>query len=119
MRSAGQRVGDQIVDPHAEALRQAQVNRHRRLPLTVLRLREAGLRNPHRLGQFKADRKSAAALALTVWITYRSADRVARMMGPTGSRSVTRLAAFLLLCVGVQIPIAGVEDVLAPLLAQR
>ena len=62
---------------------------------------------------------AAAALALTVWITYRSADRVAGMMGPTGSRTVTRLAAFLLLCVGVQILITGVEDVLGPLLAQH
>lgn len=62
---------------------------------------------------------AAAALALTVWITYRSADRVARMTGPTGSRTITRLAAFLLLCIGVQILITGVEDVLGPLLAQR
>lgn len=62
---------------------------------------------------------AAAALALSIWITYRSADRVARMMGPTGSRTVTRLAAFLLLCIGVQILITGVEDVLGPLLARR
>ncbi len=62
---------------------------------------------------------AAAALALTVWITYRSADRVARMTGPTGSRTITRLAAFPLLCIGVQILITGVEDVLGPLLAQR
>jgi len=62
---------------------------------------------------------AAAALALTIWITYRSADRVARLMGPSGSRTVTRLAAFLLLCIGVQILIAGVEDVLGPLLAHR
>ena len=62
---------------------------------------------------------AAAALALTVWITYRSADRVARMMGPTASRIIMRLAAFLLLCIGVQILITGVEDVLAPLLAPR
>lgn len=62
---------------------------------------------------------AAAALALTIWITYRSADRVARIMGPTGSRTITRLAAFLLLCIGVQILITGVEDVLGPLLAQR
>ena len=41
------------------------------------------------------------------------------MMGPTGSRIITRLAAFLLLCIGVQILITGVEDVLAPLLAPR
>ena len=42
-----------------------------------------------------------------------------RSMGPRGSRTVTRLSAFLLLCIGVQILITGVEDVLGPLLAQR
>jgi multiple antibiotic resistance protein len=62
---------------------------------------------------------ATAGLAVVIWITYRSADRVARMMGPTGSRTVTRLSAFLLLCIGVQILIAGVEDVLGPLLARR
>ena len=36
-------------------------------------------------------------------------------MGPAGSRIVTRLSA-LLLCIGVQILITGVEDVLGPLL---
>jgi multiple antibiotic resistance protein len=34
-------------------------------------------------------------------------------MGPNGSRTVTRLAAFLLLCIGVQILITGVVDVMA------
>jgi multiple antibiotic resistance protein len=59
------------------------------------------------------------ALAVVIWITYRSGDVLAGMMGPAGSRTVTRLAAFLLLCIGVQILIAGVEDVLGPLLARR
>jgi len=62
---------------------------------------------------------AAAALALTIWVTYRSADRVARLMGPNGSRSVTRLASFLLLCIGVQILITGVRDVLEPLLSRH
>ena len=62
---------------------------------------------------------AAVALAAVVWITYRSADRVVRMMGPRGSRTVTRLAAFLLLCIGVQILITGVQDVLGPLLARH
>jgi multiple antibiotic resistance protein len=62
---------------------------------------------------------AAAALALVIWITYRSADRIGRMMGAAGSRIVTRLSAFLLLCIGVQILITGVEDVLGPLLHQR
>jgi multiple antibiotic resistance protein len=62
---------------------------------------------------------STVALAGVIWMTYRSADRISRLMGPRGSRTVTRFSAFLLLCVGVQILITGVEDVLGPLLAQR
>ena len=44
---------------------------------------------------------------------------ISRLMGPTGSRTMTRLFAFLLLCIGVQILISGVVDVLGPLLAAR
>lgn len=62
---------------------------------------------------------AVVALALVVWITYRSTDRISRLMGPAGSRIVTRLSAFLLLCIGVQILITGVEDVLEPLLRQH
>jgi multiple antibiotic resistance protein len=62
---------------------------------------------------------ATVALAAVIWITYRSTDRISRLMGQRGSRTVTRLSAFLLLCVGVQILITGVEDVLRPLLAQR
>ena len=59
------------------------------------------------------------ALAAVIWITYRSTDRISRLMGPRGSRTVTRLSAFMLLCIGVQILITGVVDVLGPLLAQH
>jgi multiple antibiotic resistance protein len=72
----------------------------------------------HGLGWFYLGVSAAAlAMAAVIWVTYRYADRVTRLMGPSGSRTVTRLAAFLLLCIGVQILIAGVEDVLRPLLA--
>ncbi len=59
---------------------------------------------------------SAVAMAMVIWITFRFADRIVDMLGPTGSRTATRLFAFLLLCIGVQILITGVEDVLRPLL---
>jgi multiple antibiotic resistance protein len=62
---------------------------------------------------------AAAAMAVVIWLTYRSAERLARLLGPSGSRTLTRLAAFLLLCIGVQILITGIEDVLGPLLAAR
>ena len=62
---------------------------------------------------------AAVAMTATIWVTYRYADRLTLMMGPTGTRTITRLSAFLLLCIGVQILITGVEDVLGPLLATK
>ncbi|HBK07059.1 MAG TPA: hypothetical protein DDZ81_14630 [Acetobacteraceae bacterium] len=62
---------------------------------------------------------AAAAMTVAIWVTYRYADRLTGMMGPTGTRTITRISAFLLLCIGVQILITGVEDVLGPLLAGR
>jgi multiple antibiotic resistance protein len=56
---------------------------------------------------------AAVAMSAVIWGAYRSADRLTAMMGPNGARTLTRLAAFLLLCIGVQILIAGVEDVMA------
>lgn len=68
------------------------------------------------IGFFLGMTAATVALACVIWITYRSADRISRLMGPRGSRTVTRLSAFLLLCIGVQILITGVDDVLTPLL---
>ncbi len=62
---------------------------------------------------------AAVAMTATIWVTYRYADNLTRLMGPTGTRTITRIFAFLLLCIGVQILIIGVEDVLGPLLAAR
>jgi multiple antibiotic resistance protein len=72
----------------------------------------------HGLGWFLLGMSAAAvAVAVTIWAAFRSADQISRLMGPTGSRTMTRLFAFLLLCIGVQILINGVVDVLRPLLA--
>lgn len=54
---------------------------------------------------------AALAIALLVWASYRSADRISGLMGVTARRSVSRMMAFLLLCIGVQILINGVEAV--------
>jgi multiple antibiotic resistance protein len=70
-------------------------------------------------GFFLGMTAATVALAAMIWILYGSADRISRLMGPRGSRTVTRLFAFLLLCIGVQILITGVVDVLGPLLARR
>ena len=58
---------------------------------------------------------SAAALtiAIIVWLCYRSADRVGEFIGTSARRTISRLSAFLLLCIGAQIMIAGLLDVAA------
>lgn len=58
---------------------------------------------------------AALAIALVVGISYAFADRVVALLGQARSRVVTRLAAFILLCVGVQILVTGVQDALTPL----
>jgi multiple antibiotic resistance protein len=53
---------------------------------------------------------AAVAIAASIWISYRFADRVTDLLGPTRAQIVSRLAAFLLLCVGVQITLNGVLE---------
>lgn len=60
---------------------------------------------------------AALAVALIVGVSYASADRVVALLGQARSRVVTRLAAFILLCVGVQILITGLREAFASNLA--
>jgi multiple antibiotic resistance protein len=62
---------------------------------------------------------AALAIAGIVGVSYASADRVVALLGQARSRVVTRLAAFILLCVGVQILLTGLQDAFAPMLAER
>jgi multiple antibiotic resistance protein len=69
------------------------------------------------LGFFIGATAAAVAMALLVWIAYRSAGRVSALLGASGRRNISRLFAFLLLCVGVQILISGIEDIAATIMA--
>lgn len=60
---------------------------------------------------------AAAAMAVLVGVFYAYADRLVELLGRNGSRTVSRLSAFLLFCIGVQVLVTGVAEVLAPLLA--
>jgi multiple antibiotic resistance protein len=62
---------------------------------------------------------SAAALVISVliWVAYRYADAVISVLGAGGARVLSRLVAFLLLCIGTQIMVTGVEDLMAAFLA--
>ena len=70
---------------------------------------------PDIAGFFLGVSAAAAAIALCVWLCYRSAARIGALVGETGTRTISRLSAFLLLCIGVQIVILGVSDVMATL----
>lgn len=62
---------------------------------------------------------AAVAVAVLVGVCYASADRIVSLLGKGRSRVFTRLTAFILLCIGVQIALTGVQDVLAPISSIR
>ena len=59
----------------------------------------------------------AAAISMTILNAYSYSGRLARLFGRDGTYTVTRLSAFLLLCVGVQIMLTGTLEVIRPLLS--
>ncbi len=44
-----------------------------------------------------------AAIAATIYISYRFADRIMLFLGPRGTDVLMRLSAFILFCIGIQI----------------
>jgi multiple antibiotic resistance protein len=44
-----------------------------------------------------------ALMSLTVFLSYRSAERLASFLGETAMNVIVRLTSFILLCIGVQI----------------
>jgi multiple antibiotic resistance protein len=55
----------------------------------------------------------SAVIALSIFLCYGFADRLARMLGVTGMTVIVRLTSFLLVCIGVQIVWNGVSAFLA------
>ncbi|HUO23162.1 MAG TPA: MarC family protein [Caulobacteraceae bacterium] len=62
------------------------------------------------LGFFAGMSAAAVAVAVLVWASYRASDRIVALLGAGGARVLSRLVAFLLLCVGVQIIATGIES---------
>jgi multiple antibiotic resistance protein len=56
-----------------------------------------------------------AIIAISVWLTYRYAERVAIWLGHTRMMAVLRLSAFIVLCIGVQIAWNGARALLEEL----
>ncbi|HEY9235787.1 MAG TPA: MarC family protein [Phenylobacterium sp.] len=53
---------------------------------------------------------AAVLVALSVGVSYRWSYKVLALLGRSGARVLSRLVAFLLLCVGVQIVSSGLES---------
>jgi multiple antibiotic resistance protein len=47
------------------------------------------------------------AVAVTIYLCYRFADRIVAALGTSGANVLTRLSAFILLCIGIQIVWTG------------
>jgi multiple antibiotic resistance protein len=56
-----------------------------------------------------------AFLAATIYLCDAFADRLAAVMGPTGTNVIVKLSSFLLVCIGVQIIWNGVSQLLRSL----
>ncbi len=53
------------------------------------------------------------AVAVTVFVCYRFAERMIAMLGRNGTNVLVRLSAFVLLCIGIQIIWTGVKTLIA------
>ena len=58
---------------------------------------------------------AAALVAVSVYLCYAFADRLARVLGATAMSVILRLSSFLLVCIGVQILWNGASALLASL----
>lgn len=58
---------------------------------------------------------ASALIAVSVYLCYAFADRLARVLGATGMSVLLRLSSFLLVCIGVQIVWNGASSLLGSL----
>ncbi|MDQ1473390.1 MAG: multiple antibiotic resistance protein [Bryobacterales bacterium] len=61
----------------------------------------------------------AALIAISIYLSYRFAERIARALGETAMNVILRLSSFILVCIGVQIVWNGVSALLRSVLAAR
>ena len=53
------------------------------------------------------------AIALTIYLAYRFAENIARLLGETGLEVLVRLSAFILMCIGIEIIWSGYSALVA------
>jgi multiple antibiotic resistance protein len=75
-----------------------------------------GANAPHHLGpnvvEILAALVGSALIAISIFVCYAFADRLAHFLGATGMSVILRLSSFLLVCIGVQILWNGVSALL-------
>jgi len=78
-----------------------------------------GANEPHTLSgsllSILAAAIGSAFVAATIYLCYAFADRLVRVLGPTGTNVIVKLTSFLLVCIGVQIVWNGVSQLLRSL----
>ncbi len=65
-----------------------------------------------RMIDFAAVLTAIVIVAVLCFVTLRAADRLNRLLGPTGMIALTRLMGFLMVCIGVQFVIDGLTAIL-------
>jgi multiple antibiotic resistance protein len=53
------------------------------------------------------------AIALSIYLAYRFAENIARLLGATGLEVLVRLSAFILMCIGIEIVWNGYSALIA------
>ncbi len=53
------------------------------------------------------------AIAVTIFVCYRFAEAIEKLLGETGTHVFIRLSAFILLCIGIEILWSGVSELMA------
>jgi multiple antibiotic resistance protein len=58
---------------------------------------------------------TSTLICLLIYFLYRSSNRIALAIGPTGTNIVARLSAFLLFCIGIQVMWSGIAGLVRSL----
>lgn len=67
----------------------------------------------HKAIAYAATVTSILVTCIAIWLTYRSARYISRVIGPDAMEAITRLFGFLLVCIGVQFVASGVRSFIA------
>lgn len=62
---------------------------------------------------------AVVVVCLTIFITYTFCDKIMKVLGKSRARILSRMAALILLCIGVQIVGTGIQGFLIPIFQQH